>query len=171
MVARCIYLLVFGVCLYFVCPFIVLVGYYGSTSWYNIHVSDCANRYMRVWSLDPFCHFLVGIRNFTAHEPFKSAATPFWWGRGVCEPIAFFRSPALLFGATNRRFGLLAFLFHSHSFLVMLKVCAFLRLVSWLLSFDHVIPRGSKTMQPKLMLSSSISETYRGRVLFRWLTL
>jgi len=35
---------------------------------------------MRVWSLDPFCHFLVGIRNFVAQEPFKSATTPFWWG-------------------------------------------------------------------------------------------
>ena len=130
------------------------------------------NRPLCAWSFDPCSHSLFGgTYRFTTLVPFMFTATPFWWCELFLSLSGFFRSSTLLFGVTNRRFGLLAFLFHSHSFLVMLKVCAFLRLVSWLLSFDHVIPRGSKTMQPKLMLSSSISETYRGRVLFRWLTL
>ena len=148
----------------FCLSFTVLVGYYGCTSWYNFHVSDCANRYMRVWSLDPFCHFLVGIRNFVAQEPFKSAATPFWWG--FVSLFGFFRSPTLRFGAMNRYCGLLASLLRYHSFSMMQSACAFLRLVSWLLSFGCDISHVRKTVQPDLGYRCRYSEPVEVRFRF-----
>ena len=65
--------------------------------------------------------------------------------RTAFEPVWLFRSSALPFGVANHRFGLHAFLIRSRSFLAMRKVCAFIRLVSWLLSFDHDIPHECKT--------------------------
>jgi hypothetical protein len=100
-----------------------------------------------------------------ALEPFVSIATPFWW----CElflSLSGFSFHGHSFLVWQNVHGLLTFLFRSHSFLVMRKVCAFLALVSWLLSFDCDIPHESKMVQPNLVLSLSISKTCRGQVLF-----
>ena len=118
------------------------------------------------WPLCP----LVCTKRFMALEPFMFIATPFWWCEPLLSPSGFFRSSSLLFDVAKRYHGLLSFPFRSHSFLVMRMVCASLRLVSWLLSFDRDILHECKMVQPILVLPSSIFRTCRGQVLCRCLT-